>query len=355
MNQIEAGIVAKDEISVKELVLTLFSIVKVFYDNILLITFCGLLGSCISFYFAFVDKPIYRAETNFIIAEGTPAGLNGTLGNLGSLLTGSTGSSLDRTVAVIGSERLISNVLLSCLSLNGQNERVINHFIRLQGLSQKWQGDSVLCKARFKFIDTLPELYNKSQRAAYKIILASFVDGGILERSFDKKTGIISFSISFRDEGFAIGFSELLFNHLKDYIKSQATEPANLNSLVLSKKVDSIQAALSVVRKQIARRLDQSTGLLLNEDKVDLKTLSVKEQVLLTMYGEAQKNLETVLFMAQSASNATKVILLERPFAPLTPTSKSKILYSIFGFLFSSIFMFSIILVIRWYKSLFNN
>ena len=58
------------------------------------------------------------------------------------------------------------------------------------------------------------------------------------------------------------------------------------------KKVDSIQGELNSVRRQLARKTDQSLGLLLNEEKVDLKSLAVKEQILLTMYGEAQKNLE---------------------------------------------------------------
>jgi uncharacterized protein involved in exopolysaccharide biosynthesis len=93
-------------------------------------------------------------------------------------------------------------------------------------------------------------------------------------------------------------------------------------------------------------------GLFLNEDKVDLKSLAVKEQILLTMYGEAQKNLETVLFMGQSASNATNITLLERPFSPIKPASKSKIIYSIAGFILTSFFAFVFILLRRWYKNL---
>jgi uncharacterized protein involved in exopolysaccharide biosynthesis len=80
--------------------------------------------------------------------------------------------------------------------------------------------------------------------------------------------------------------------------------------------------------------------------------LAVKEQILLTMYGEAQKNLETFLFMGQTASSSTALNLLDVPYSPLTPTSKSKILYSGLGFFLASFFTFGFILIRRWYKNL---
>jgi uncharacterized protein involved in exopolysaccharide biosynthesis len=93
-------------------------------------------------------------------------------------------------------------------------------------------------------------------------------------------------------------------------------------------------------------------GLLLNEDKVELKSLAVKEQILLTMYGEAQKNLETFLFMGQSASNATALNLLDAPFSPIKPSVKSKVLYTAAGFFLASFFCFGFILLRRWYKNI---
>jgi uncharacterized protein involved in exopolysaccharide biosynthesis len=125
-----------------------------------------------------------------------------------------------------------------------------------------------------------------------------------------------------------------------------------MNVAILTKKVDSIQSELNSVRRQLARRTDQSMGIFLNEDKVDLKSLAEKEQILLTMYGEAQKNLETFLFMGQSASSSTALNLLDVPYSPLTPTKKSKVLFTLAGFFLASFFTFGFILIRRWYKNL---
>jgi uncharacterized protein involved in exopolysaccharide biosynthesis len=96
-------------------------------------------------------------------------------------------------------------------------------------------------------------------------------------------------------------------------------------------------------------------GIFLNEDKVDLKSLAVKEQILLTMYGEAQKNLETFLFMGQSAKSSTALNLLDVSYSPLTPTNKSKLLFTLAGFFLASFFTFGFILIRRWYKNLMTS
>jgi uncharacterized protein involved in exopolysaccharide biosynthesis len=345
--------VSADEISLIDLVKIFQSWFGILRGNIFLIALIGLLGGFLGFYMAFNSKPEYKAESKFVLKESGPSGLAGSLGSLGSLLGGSSVSSIDRTVAVIGTEKIIGHVLLKNWIINNQKDLVINHFIRLSKMPDKWKEDSILVKAKFKVTDTIPEFFNFPQRKAYKVIMAALVrEDGIVGKSFDKKTGIVSLQVTFNDEDFAIEVNELIYEQLKNFVRDQASETASLNTGVLTKKVDSIQGELNAVRRQLARKTDQSLGLLLNEDKVDLKSLAVKEQILLTMYGEAQKNLETVLFMGQSASNATNITLLDRPFSPIKPTQKSKVLFALAGFFLASFFTFGLILIRRWYKNL---
>jgi hypothetical protein len=263
------------------------------------------------------------------------------------------GSSLDRTVAVIGSDRVMGKVLLSTVLIEEKSDLVINHFINLnKSLKASWAKDTALAKARFIPADTIPQYFNFPQRKAYKSVLASFSgEKGIVSKNFDKKTGIISLTVTHANEEFAIEVNRLIYDELKLFMREQSSETANMNVELLTKKVDSIQGELSGVRRALARRTDQSIGLLLNEDKVELKSLAVKEQILLTMYGEAQKNLETFLFMGQSASNATALNLLDAPFSPIKPFVKSKVLYTAAGFFLASFFCFGFILLRRWYKN----
>jgi len=102
----------EDEISLKDLIKIIQSWFGLLWKNIIWVTSFGLLGGAVGFYFAFSHKPVYNAESKFIIKEGGSSGLAGSLGSLGSLLGSGGGSSIDRTVAVIGSEKSLVNKLL---------------------------------------------------------------------------------------------------------------------------------------------------------------------------------------------------------------------------------------------------
>jgi uncharacterized protein involved in exopolysaccharide biosynthesis len=361
MNQPPNMQVQDDEISLKDLIKIIQSWFSLLLKNSLLILLVGSIGGGLGFYLAYSTKPVFEAESKFVVKEGGPSGLSGSLGNLSSLLGGGGASSIDRTVAIISSDRVMGKVLLSTVLIEEKSDLVINHFINLnKNLKASWVKDTALAKARFTPADTIPQFFNFPQRKAYKSVLASFsgekgiVSGekGIVSKDFDKKTGIISLTVTHANEEFAIEVNRLIYDELKLFMREQSSETANMNVELLTKKVDSIQGELSGVRRALARRTDQSIGLLLNEDKVELKSLAVKEQILLTMYGEAQKNLETFLFMGQSASNATALNLLDAPFSPLTPAAKSKVLYTAAGFFLASFFCFGFILLRRWYKNI---
>jgi uncharacterized protein involved in exopolysaccharide biosynthesis len=353
MSQSQELPVHDDEISLKDLIKIIQSWFLLLYKNILTIFLVGSIGGGLGFYLAYSNKPVYKAESKFVVKEGGPSGLSGSLGNLSSLLGGGGGSSLDRTVAVIGSERVMGKVLLSTVQIAGKSDLVINHFVSLnKDLQTAWNKDTALAKARFTATDTIVQLFNFPQRKALKSVLASFnSEKGIVTKNFDKKTGIISLVVTHSNEEFAIEVNRLIYDELKIFMREQSSETANMNVELLTKKVDSIQSELNGVRRALARRTDQSMGLLLNEDKVELKSLAVKEQILLTMYGEAQKNLETFLFMGQSASNAAQLNLLDSPFSPIKPETKSKVLYTLAGFFLASFLCFGFILLRRWYKN----
>lgn len=326
---------------------------KIFRENVILFIFLCILGSIFGFLIAFYSPPIYKAQSKFILREAPPSSLIGSLGSLGSFLGASSNSSLDRIVSVVSTEKIIGKVLLQEEVINEKNDLIINHFIRLNYLRDHSKKNDSISNVKFHSSDTVPLLFDYTKRNAYKsVILELTTERGIVEASFDKKTGIVSLNVNFTDEDFAIKVNELIFDQIGNFVRDQASETASLNTAVLTKKVDSIQGELNAVRRQLARKTDQSLGLLLNEDKVELKSLSVKEQILLTMYGEAQKNLETVLFMGQSASNATNITLLDRPFSPIKPIKKSKLLFTFSGFVLTFFFTFGFILIRRWYKNL---
>jgi len=343
-----------DEISLRDLIKSVHSLFLLFFRNILYVAAVGLIGGGIGYYLANSSTPIYTAKSNFIVKEGGAAGLAGSLGSLSSLIGVSGPNQLDRTLAIMGSEKIMGKVLLTPIEIKNDTDLVINHYIKLnKNLQKAWSKDTILSKARFDSSDINTTDFNFPQRKAYKTVLAGFIgEKGIVSKSFDKKSSVISMAVTHLNEDFAIEVNRLIYKELTLFIREQASETAGTNVDILKRKVDSIQGALDGTRRSLAKQTDQSLGLILSEDKVSLKSLAAKEQILLGMFAEAQKNYETFLFMEQSASNAGTLTLLDAPFAPIKPIKKSKVLYAAGGFILGAFICFGFIVTRRWYRKL---
>ena len=137
---------------------------------------------------------------------------------------------------------------------------------------------------------------------------------------------------------FAIKLSIERFHELSNFFIEQMTFTSTNNAIVVKQKLDSIKYELDQVRYRYASLSDQSLGLLLQVDKVNLKSLAIKEQMLNVMYAEAQKNYESFQFMNQAA--APSLTLIEEPFSPLNPEKKSKLKFTIFFSLLLCFFLF---------------
>ncbi len=344
-----------DEISLKDLIKLIRSWSELLRKKIFSIGVIGLLGGSLGFYFAYTKKVNYNAELRFVVKnEGSSSGLSGMLGGLGSVLGGSTmGSPLERTIEIASSDRIVGSALLSEVQIEGKNEILANSLIRISKLHKNWEKDSLLNGIKFNKQDTSIESMSFPKRKAIKMLEVLLIPkngDGIITKSFDKKSGVVTLSATHENEDFAIVLTKEIFNKLRDfYVEQMITSAAN-NVQILQKKVDSIKFELARVQSSYARNTDQSFGLLFQEDKVELKKLAVREQMLMAMYGEAQKNLETFKFMNDSAIPTLTVI--DMPYSPLKKIQPSKILFTVGGAFLGAFLTFLFIAIRHWYKKI---
>jgi len=217
--------------------------------------------------------------------------------------TNSAGNSMERIIELAGSERIVGEALLNTAVVNGKADLLANHFIRLNKMAETWEDDTVLIKGvKFTPASTFENL-DYTQRKALKQLIV-LVAGGkegvgkpLLSREFDKNSAIINFSVKYTNEDFAIALTQAVYTRLVIFYTQEALVGTSSNVAVLKTKVDSIKNALYATQKSAAQKSDQALGLILQGDRVDQKSLAVKENMLTLMYGEAQKNLETLSFM----------------------------------------------------------
>ena len=151
---------------------------------------------------------------------------------------------------------------------------------------------------------------------------------GVISKSFDMKSGVIQLVASHENEFFAIKITNAIYEELFDFYMKQSLYSSKNNVDILVKKVDSIKIALNNIQNLVALVSDKRLGpsrFTLEKNKVELRNLLVQEQVLIIMYGEAQKNLET--FKVMSDNEAPPLTLMDYPYSPITPYEKSKIFF----------------------------
>ncbi len=314
-------------------------------NNIIVLAIFSLLGLLFGYFLAYYQGERYKSELRFLVkSDGSVSGLSGMLGGLGSVLGGGAlGSPLERTIEIASSDRIVGSALLSHVQYQGRSEMLANLLIRTSSLQNEWMNDSVLKLVKFSKTDTSIEKMAYPKRKALKVLEGMLLPksgNGIIALSFDKKSGIVTLSAIHKNEEFAIVLVKAIFNKLKDFYVEQMIASAEMNVGLLQKKVDSIKYELTKIQNVYARTTDQSIGLLFQEDKVELKRLAFKEQMLSAMYAEAQKNLETFKFMNDSAIPSLTVI--DMPYSPLENIQGNKILYAAVGTLigFFSVLIF---------------
>jgi hypothetical protein len=336
-----------DEISLKDIIRE-FSLWKsIIRKNFFKIILVGAVGGALGFAYAYFDTPVYTAKTRFMLKnEGVGSLFGGQMTGLTSLLGGGQmGTPLERTSEVIASDRIVGRALLRPMSVRDTSDLAINHYIRLSGIRKVWEKDTALKKVIFYSDNRSIEDLSLAQRKAYKLIKGLMTPDkgdGVVRKSFDKKSGVLTLSCVHKDQDFAISLSKVIYDELSDFFVEQMTFTANNNAAVMRQKLDSIKGELDVVRRMFATQSDQSLGLLLQQDKVDLKALAVKEQMLNVMYAEAIKNYESFEFINKAA--IPSLMLIDAPMAPIQPVRRGKVMYGILG---SFLFVFLLVVWIR--------
>ena len=358
-----------DEISLKDLILKVKNLWKLFLSNIKTILLISLIGGALGLVYAWMSKPVYEAKMTFVMraeSNNMLSSLSGLSSLFGAGTSAASASPMDRILQLLGSERIVGEALLSESTIEGKNDLIINHLIAIEGLKEKWKKDTVLNIVSFSKSDRF-ETLSYAQRKAIKYLkgfvagkeviltLKDFVAGKevILTKGFDKKSGVIKFAVTHANEELSIALTNAIYNRIVDFYSKESMSTITPKLEVLQNKVDSIKNALGYTQSASAKLMDQGLGILLQQDRVQQKNLSIKENILILMYGEAQRNLEQLSFL--QATTSTSFSIIDQPYSPITPKGKSKILFTLAGSILLGFFSFGFLLARSWFESVMES
>jgi hypothetical protein len=137
--------------------------------------------------------------------------------------------------------------------------------------------------------------------------------------SMDEETGVVSFSVNFKDEGFVYDLSNQLIANTEEAFIDWKKEKSQDAVDAFQGKVDSLELAIDATLRRLGEYEDQNNSLVSSVDKMKRMRLTIDMEALKVSYGEYIKGLEM---------SKAELMNLEPPFkyfdAPTYPLYKEK-------------------------------
>lgn len=324
-NNFEKNDFDNDEISLKEL----FHKIKEWFNFLKLkwkIIFIGsIIGSVIGITTSFIIKPTYKAILTFAMEEDKGGGIGGLSGSLGlasslGIDLGSSGGgafAASNLSALMKSHLIVEKVLLDSYKINGKTRTLVDYYIEIKNLRDKWSNKPTLQNIQF-----LPAANRSKFNRLQDSLLIEFHKELTKRENLDitqkdKKVTIVEIEVNSENEIFSKLFCEALANETSEFYIQTKSKKARINTNILQKQVDSVRAVLNSNITGVAREADNVYNL--NPTLNVRSANSRKIQVDVTANTEVLKQLIIQLELSKiTLRKETPLIqLIDKPLLPL--------------------------------------
>jgi hypothetical protein len=292
----QASGIQDDEISLKELILKVREWWKYLLSKWLTILIVGLIGGILGLGYSFIKRPVYTAETTFVLEEGESGGGLGQYAGIASMMgvdLGGGGGGIfrgDNILELYKSRRMIQETLLSKDTFDGKQQSLIERYIEFNKLRDGWKEKPSLESIQFN--NSLA--FTRVQDSIMGMLVQN-INGGILEViKPDKKLSIISVKVKSGDELFAKSFTDNIVSKVNTFYVNTKTKKSLENLSILQNQADSVRSVLNASIGGVAAAVDANPNL--NPAFQSLRVGSQRKQVDVqangAIYQEIVKNLE---------------------------------------------------------------
>ena len=293
--------------------------------------------------------PTYNAKTTLLIKTQTTMKDNAIISQIFARLA--------------NARKVISSVLLSPTEIDGKEDLLFNHYIRIY---QKTYPDlfEPTVEEGFRLSKTDPSTFNRNELLVFDFILDKITtplkdfSDGFVTISNEEKLGFININISTPDENLSLRFNELLFEEL-DFLYRENVLYADKDGIrYLTNKADSIKTVFDKTFSYLLKKRNQFERLIKSRDstanlsyraqqieKLEVEVAFLKEDFL--DYGEKIKDAEL-----EANNNAPLIMIVEQSLPPLDPFRPSQIVSAIKGAIIGIGLMIFILIAWKMYKDL---
>lgn len=334
---------ANDEVSFREVILKIREWWRYILSKWRIVLLSGIIGGLIGLIYAYWVKPVFIAETTFVLEEESHIGGMGQLGGLVGLVGAESGGGGifqgDNIFQLYRSKSMVEKTLLTKMS--DDKQLLIERYIQFRNLLDQWKNKPEVIE-----IDFVKDKGVRIRDSIMIKIVNSIIDDHLIVSRPDKKLGIISVKIRSEDEKFSKEFGEKLVENVNQFYVETKTKKSFQSLNVLQKQTDSVRAVLNGAIFSASYATDNTPNI--NPSKQVLRVPVQRSQidvdankVILT---ELVKNLEMTKMTLRKAMPLIQII--DSPTYPLKIEKVRKLSCIFIGGLLGSILM-TLFLIIR--------
>jgi len=326
------GHFSHDQFTLSEVILGLRGWMMFFLSQWKVLLISGAIGVGGGAAISILKKPVFHAETSFVLEEGDGASL-GQMSGLASLVgvnLGSLGSTSglfqgDNIMELYRSDRMISETMLSPFS---DGKLLIDRFIEFEKLDEKWASKVDISALDF----SIPrDEFSVTQDSVVYEISKLIRERQLAVAKPDRKLSIIKVSISSKDEAFAKVFNETLVEKVNTFYFETKTKKTGENLSILQTQADSVRAILdeSLGAYAVAQDRVPYANPLLSSGTVETRKRQIDVQATAGVYQEIVKNLE--IAKVNHRNNSPLIQIIDSPRFPLHRTEIRLVKGMVFG------------------------
>lgn len=344
-----------DEISLKDLILTIQEWWRYLLSKWLIILITGLLGGALGLLYSIYKKPSYIASLTFVLEEESGGGL-GNLGGLAAMaginVGGGGGDGLfkgENIFEIYKSRSMLTKTLLSKAS--NTDSLLIERYITFNQLREGWKKNPKLVNLSFSIPQDQFTLQHDSIMGQ---VVESIKKKNLNVSKPDKKTSLIQVATASINEGFSKDFTGVLVQNVNRFYIETKTKKSSENLSVLQHQTDSIRRELNAAIGGVAFSLDANPNA--NPAKQALRVPSSRRQVDVqanqAILSELVKNLE--MSKVALRSDAPLIQIIDEPILPLKKERLGKAKGIVLGGILFGFLSVLILLVKRIFKTVMS-
>ena len=316
--------VTDDEITLKDIILKMqewWSIVWPQKNTIIAASLA--IGLVAALYTKFIAKPTYSASYQLFFEE-EGGGMSGAM-RLASSFGFSLGGAGGATSSVTVQEYLTSrdNIAKAMVAKLDSGRLVDRYYAKA-------------LKKDEEFAEEYANKFGSNQRFTDSVLteITIALNEEHLAASLDEETGVVSFSVNFKDESFVYDLSNQLIANTEEAFVGWKKEKSYEAVRGFQRKVDSLELAIDAALRRLGEYEDQNNSLVSSVDKMKRMRLTIDMEALKVSYGEYIKGLE--LSKAELINLEPPFKYFDAPTYPLITNDITPVKSGVFGSVITS-------------------